>query len=175
MSAELISTLGLLLCLAPAVVHGVEVISPMLSRWVVNLVLPLFGPGLPHADTALTHDEQLAMLDAARAASPDGKRAAADDYVFLMLFEQRQGSLAFLSVAVGIVYALGLGLDARGPLHLVFGVMSILFALVNANHAGVPGLGRHPRVSRHGRNVGILFAPFWAASAAFNLMAFGGA
>ena len=40
MSAELVSTLGLLLCLAPAVVHGVEVISPMLSRWVVNLVLP---------------------------------------------------------------------------------------------------------------------------------------
>jgi len=31
-------------------VHGVEVISPMLSRWVVNLVLLFFGPGFPAAN-----------------------------------------------------------------------------------------------------------------------------
>ncbi len=175
MSPELVSTLGLLLCLAPAAVHGVEVVSPMLARWVVNYVLPIFGPGLPSANASLSHDEQLAMLDAARNASPKGKEAAADNYVFLILFEQRQGSLAFLSVAVGVVYGLGLGLDARAPLHLVFGVMSVMFALVNANHAGIPMLGRHPRVSPHGRNVGLMFAQFWAASAAFNLVAFGGA
>ena len=172
MSLSLLSTLGLLFCLAPAVVHGVEVVSPMLSRWVVNFVLPFFGPGLPHADTALSVEEQLTMLDAARAAGPTEKRRAVDDYVFLMLFEQRQGSLAFLAVAVGVVYALWLPVDARVPLHLVYGVMSTLFALVNANHAGIPGLGHHPRVSRRGRNVGILFAPFWAVSAAINLLSF---
>jgi hypothetical protein len=43
---------------------------------------------------------------------------------------------------------------------------------VNANHAGVPGLGHHPRVSRNGRNVGILFAPFWAAAAILNYIGF---
>jgi len=58
---------------------------------------------------------------------------------------------------------------------LLFGVLSLLFALVNANHAGIPELGEHPRVSRHGRNVGILFAPVWAVSAVLNLWAFAGA
>jgi len=172
MSLEVVSSLGLVLCFAPALVHGVEVISPMLSRWVVNVVLPFFGPGFPAAASALSYGEQLAMLDAARAAGPETKGAAADDYVFLLLFEQRQGSLAFLSVAVGAAYGLSLGYDDRAPLHLMFGVMSVLFALVNANHAGMPGLGHHPRVSRHGRNVGIVFSPFWAVSAAFNLRAF---
>lgn len=50
--------------------------------------------------------------------------------------------------------------------------MAASFALVNANHAGVPGLGYHPRVSRNGRNVGILFAPFWAATAVLNYIGF---
>ena len=172
MSDSLISTLGLLLCLAPGLVHGAELISPMLSRWVINGVLPFFGPGVPSASAALTHDEQLAMLDAARSAGPSGRDAASDDYVFLLLFEQRQGGIAFLSVVAGVLYGLTLGLDGRAPLHLMFVVMSVLFALVNANHAGVPGLGRHPRVSRHGRNVGILFAPFWGVAAALNGVAF---
>jgi len=175
MTTSLISTLGLLLCLAPAAVHGAELVSPMLSRWVIRFVLPFFGPGVPTAASALTVPEQLAMLDAARDAGPSGKEKAAEDYVFLMLFEQRQGALAFLAVAVGVVYALGLPLEARGPLHLVFGVMAALFALVNANHAGVPFLGRHPRVSRHGRNVGIVFAAFWAVAAGLNGLAFFGA
>ncbi|MFK7927048.1 MAG: hypothetical protein AB8H79_02580 [Myxococcota bacterium] len=48
----------------------------------------------------------------------------------------------------------------------------MLFALVNANHAGVPGLGHHPRVSRDGRNVGILFTPFWITAAVLNVLAF---
>lgn len=175
MSDPLISTLGLLLCLAPGLVHGAELVSPMLSRWVINYVLPFFGPGVPRGASSLTHAEQLAMLDAARVAGPEGKDAAADDYLFLMLFEQRQGGIAFLSVVVGVLYGLGLPPADRVALHLMFAVMSGLFALVNANHAGVPGLGRHPRVSRHGRHVGILFAPFWAVAAALNVLAFANA
>jgi hypothetical protein len=57
----------------------------------------------------------------------------------------------------------------------MFGVMAVLFMLVNANHAGLPLLGRHPRVSSAGRNVGIVFAPFWAAAAMLNWLAFTGA
>jgi hypothetical protein len=175
MTDSQLSTLGLLLCLAPGAVHGAELLSPMLSRWVVNYVLPFFGPGAPSAGTGLTRDEQLAMLDAARAAGPEAKDAAAQDYVFLLLFEQRQGGIAFLSVVAGVLYGLGLSLDARAPLHLVFAVMSVLFLIVNANHAGIPGLGSHPRVSRHGRHVGIVFAPFWAVAAALNVLAFASA
>lgn len=92
-----------------------------------------------------------------------------------MLFEGRQISLASWSVAATAVYGLTLGLEARAPLHFMFGLLSVLFALVNLNHAGLPGLGEHPRVSRNGRNVGILFGPFWAVSAGLNLVAFGGA
>ena len=65
--------------------------------------------------------------------------------------------------------------EARAPLHLMFGVLSVLFALVNFNHAGIPGLGEHPRVSRNGRNVGIAFGPVWTAAALFNVWAFMGA
>ena len=89
-----------------------------------------------------------------------------------MLFEQRQGALAFIAVAVGVLYGLTLPLADRHALHLVFCVMATLFALVNANHAGVPGLGHHPRVSRNGRNVGILFAPFWAVAAILTYIGF---
>ena len=175
MNDSLISTLGLLLCLAPGLVHAAEMVSPMLSRWVINVILPFFGPGLPRSATSLTYDEQIAMLDAAREAGPAGKDSAADDYIFVMLFEQRQGGIAFLSVMAGVVYGLGLSVDGRAPLHLMFGVMSVLFVLVNANHGGIPGLGHHPRVSRHGRNVGIVFAPFWTAAASLNLLAFANA
>ena len=173
MSDPLLSTLGLLLCLAPAAVHGVELVSPMLSRWVINFVLPFFGPGLPRADQSLSYDDQLTMLDAARKAGPAGRDAASEDYVFLMLFEQRQGGIAFLSVAAGAVYGLTLPVDERASLHLLFGVMSVLFALVNANQGGLPGLGHHPRVSKNGRNVGRVFAPFWLVAAALNVVGFG--
>jgi hypothetical protein len=175
MSPELISTLGLLLCVAPALVHAPEVLSPMLARWVTNWILPFFGPGLPNPRTALTRDEMLTMLDAARDAGPKGKEVTSSDYVFLMLFEGRQISLASWSVAATVVYGLTLGLEERAPLHFMFGVLSVLFALVNFNHAGIPGLGEHPRVSRHGRNVGILFGPIWVVSAVLNLWAFAGA
>lgn len=137
-----------------------------------NWILPFFGPGLPNPRTGLTRDEMLTMLDAARDAGPKGKEVTSSDYVFLMLFEGRQISLASWAVAAAAFYGLTLGLEARVPLHFLFTLLSIQFALVNFNHAGIPGLGEHPRVSRHGRNVGILFGPFWAVSAALNAWAF---
>lgn len=167
-----ISTIALLLCLAPGVVHGVEVAFPLLTRWIANYILPLLGPGLPSTAGSLTNDDQLTMLDAALDAAPDAKKTAASDYVFLMLFEQRQGALAFMSVAVGVVYGLTLTLVERHPLHLVFGVMAVLFTLVNANHAGIRFLGHHPKVTRHGRNVGIVFTSYWAVAAVLYLVAF---
>jgi hypothetical protein len=172
MSDTFISSLGLILCLAPALVHGVEILRPLWARWVVNWVLPLFAPGLPKPAVALTHDDQIAMLDAALNATPPHKAKAGADYVFLMLFEQRQGALAFIAVAAGIIYGLTLPLPERHALHLVFGIMAALFALVNANHAGIRGLGHHPKVSTNGRNVGIVFAPFWAVAALLNGWAF---
>jgi hypothetical protein len=138
----------------------------------VNWVLPFFAPGIPRPSRALTHDDQIAMLDAAVKAAPKDKSPAGADYIFLMLFEQRQGALAFIAVAAGVIYGLSLPLADRHALHLVFGVMAALFALVNANHAGVPLLGHHPRISRNGRNVGIVFAPFWAAAAVLNYLGF---
>ncbi len=44
--------------------------------------------------------------------------------------------------------------------------------LVNLNHAGIRFLGHHPRVTRHGRNVGILFAPIGALITVLNVLAF---
>jgi len=175
MSTSLISTLGLLLCLAPAAVHAVEIYRPLWARWVVNWVLPFFGLGLPHPSKALTHDDEIAMLDAALRAAPADKSPAGADYIFLMLFEQRQGALAFIAIAAGVFYGLTLPLADRHALHFVFGVMAALFTLVNANHAGIPGLGHHPRVSGNGRNVGIIFAPFWAAVTVLNYLGFVGA
>ncbi len=172
MSTTLASTLGLLLCLAPALVHAVEVFRPLWARWVVNWVLPVFALGLPRPTRALSHDDQVAMLDAALGAAPRDKAPAGADYIFLLLFEQRQGALAFIAVAAGVLYGLTLPLAERHALHLVFGIMAALFALVNANHAGIPGLGHHPRVSRNGRNVGILFAPFWAVAAVLNYLGY---
>jgi hypothetical protein len=175
MNIELISTVGMLICLAPAVVHGPEVFSPLLARLPVNWILPFFGPGLPNPRTSLSRDEMLTMLDAARDAAPEGKEVTARDYIFFALFESRQISLASWAVAAGVIYGLTLGVEARAPLHVMFGVLSILFALVNFNHAGIPGLGHHPRVSRNGRHVGIMFAPVWVIAAILNIWAFVGA
>jgi len=175
MSNTLVSNIGLLLCLAPAVVHAAEVSRPLWARWVVNWILPFFGPGLPRPSTALSATDQTAMLDAAMNAMPDEKAEVGKDYVFLMLFEQRQGALAFIAVAVGVIYGLALPLADRHALHVVFGVMAALFALVNANHAGVPLLGHHPKISRNGRHVGLVFAPFWAAATVLNALSFAAA
>ncbi|MFO7699773.1 MAG: hypothetical protein R6W79_04095 [Acidimicrobiia bacterium] len=171
-SKTVVSSIGLVLCMAPGLLHSVEVMFPMLSRWIVNYVLPLFGPALPRRAESLTYDEQITMLDAALEASPAEKKRAGSDYIFLVLFEQRQGSLAFLAVVVGALYGLTLSVAERQPLHLVFAVMAVLFALVNANHAGIPFLGHHPKVSRNGRNVGLVFAPFWTVAAVLNWLAF---
>ena len=71
MSDNTLSTIALLLCLAPGVLHAAEAAFPLLARWIVNYVLPFFGPGRPTKTGSLTNDEQLAMLDAAVDAAPD--------------------------------------------------------------------------------------------------------
>lgn len=173
MTENSISVLALALGLAPAILHSVEVAYPLLARWLANYVLPLFGPGLPKGSSEnLTSKDQIAMLDAALSAAPKAKRTAAEDYIFVMLFEQRQGSLAFLSVTAGAVYGMQLPLDDRAVLHLLLLVMSVMFMLVNANHAGIPFLGKHPKVSRNGRNVGIVLSVFWLAASVLNYLAF---
>lgn len=172
MPSSLASAIGLLMCLAPAVVHAAELVRPLWARWVVNWVLPFFGPGLPSARLALGPDDQMAMLDAAQAATPSGKERAGADYIFLLLFEQRQGALAFLALAVGILYALSLPLADRHALHLVFAIMAALFTLANANHAGIAFLGHHPRVSRNGRHVGVVFSLYWVVATILNFVGF---
>jgi hypothetical protein len=173
MSEIQISTLGLLLSIIPVTLHGIEVLFPMQSRMIVNWVLPLFGLTAPNGKTALTRDEQLTMLDAAIIASPKDKVTQAKDYIFLLLFEQRQGAIGFAAVAAGAIYGMNLELVARQPLHVVFGVVAVLMLLVNANQAGfLPFFGKHPRVSKHGRNVGIVFTPFWIVVALLNCLAF---
>lgn len=172
MTENSISTLALALCMLPGILHSLEVAFPMLARLIVNYVLPLFGPGLPRTKNQMTAAEQTAMLDAAIASAPEGKKTAAKDYIFLLLFEQRQNSLAFWSVIAVIIYGSQLPLDERSTLHFLLLVMSALFTLVNANHAGIPFLGHHPRVSRNGRNVGIMFAPIWLTSTVLNYLAY---
>lgn len=172
MTENSISTLALVLCAIPGILHSIEIIYPMLARLIVNYVLPLFEPGLPKAKNQMTALEQTAMLDAAIASMAEEKKTAAKDYIFLLLFEQRQNSLALLSVIACIVYGFQLPLDERATLHFLLLVMSALFTLVNANHAGIPFLGHHPKVSRNGRNVGIVFVPFWLASTVLNYLAF---
>lgn len=172
MNQETVSVIALLLSIVPFLVHGAEVAFPLLARWIVNYVLPFFGLSLPNRATALTAGDQITMLDAAIAVAPYEKKTAARDYIFILLFEQRQGAICFSAVAAGAVYGLTLSLVERHPLHFVFGVIAVLMTLVNANHAGIPLLGDHPKVSRHGRNVGIVFVPFWALVAVLNWSAF---
>lgn len=168
-----ISTLGLALSIIPVTLHGIEVLFPMYARLIVNWVLPFFGLKTPNSETALTKEEQLTMLDAAVDASPKEKMTNAKDYIFLLLFEQRQGAVGFIAVAVAAVYGMGLELAARQPLHLLFLVVAVLMMLANANQAGFfPFFGKHPRISRHGRNVGIVFTPFWLVVALLNWLAF---
>lgn len=171
MTDNQISIVALSLCLVPGVLRSFEVVFPIFARWIVNYVLPFFKPGLPKANERLTPTEQLGMLDSAIASVPDAKKTAAKDYIFLVLFEQRQNSLVLLSLIAGIIYGFQLPLEERATLHFLGLVMSILFMLVNANHAGIPFLGSHPRVSRNGVNVGIVFVPFWLAGTILNYLA----
>ncbi|MEN8983268.1 MAG: hypothetical protein ABF255_13990 [Planktotalea arctica] len=85
-------------------------------------------------------------MDAALAAAPHGKKRAGEDYVFLLLFEQRQGAICFAAAAAGAVYGLTLGIVKREALHFVFGVIAVLMTLVNANQAGLPFFGNHPKI-----------------------------
>ena len=173
MSEIQISTLGLALSIIPVTLHGIEVLFPLQSRMIVNWVLPFFGLKSPISKIALTKDEQLTMLDAALSASPKEKNNNAKDYIFLLLFEQRQGAIGFIAIAVGAIYGMGIELVLRQPLHLLFGVVAVLMMLANANQARfLPFFGKHPRVSKHGRNVGIVFTPFWLVVALLNLSAF---
>lgn len=167
-----ISNLALILLLVPVLVHGIEVLWPMQSRFIVNFVLPFFGFKLPNSATALTYADQQTMLDAARDAAPEGKKTAAEDYIFLMLFEERQGAIGFIAAAVGAIYGLSLGLADRDAIHLIFGVISVLMMLANANQIGLPFFGNHPKVSPNGRNVGYVFVPFWAVATLLNGLGF---
>lgn len=168
-----ISNLAMALSIIPVTLHGIEVLFPMQARMIVNWVLPLFGLKAPNSKIALTQDEQLNLLDTALSAAPKDKMTNAKDYLFLLLFEQRQGAIGFTAVAVGAIYGMGLELAARQPLHLLFGVVAVLMMLVNANQAGfLPFFGKHPRVSTNGRNVGIVFTPFWLVVAILNWLSF---
>lgn len=162
MSESQISILAMALSVVPVALHGIEVFFPMRARWIANWVLPFFGLRIPGSTTALSHDEQLRMLDAALDAAPAEKATNARDYIFLLLFEQRQGAIGFTAVAVGAFYGMGLQFAERQPLHLVLGIVAVLMMLVNANQAGIlPFFGKHPRVSGHGKNVGLVCTPFW--------------
>lgn len=172
MSENSISTIALALCSVPAVVHFVELIKPTWVKYLVNWVLSLFAPALPDKKQFITEKDQLDMLDAALAAAPDEKKTSAKDYIFILFFEQRQGALAFTSFMVGAIAAMNLPLEGRHPWHLMFLVMSVLFTLVNANHAGFMPFGHHPRVSRNGKHVGIVFSVFWTVSSMLNYLAF---
>lgn len=172
MSENSISTIALVLCTIPGILHIVEVAFPIWARWIINYVLPLFAPGLPKAKNYMDEKKQLGILDAGIASVPEDQKTAAKDYIFYLLFVQRQNSLALLAIIAAIIYAFQLPLEERALLHFLLIPMSALFALVNANHAGIPFLGNHPRVSRNGRNVGIAFTPFWIASTILNYLAF---
>lgn len=50
--------------------------------------------------------------------------------------------------------------------------IAVLMMLANANHAGIPFLGNHPKVSQIDKNAGIMFAPFWLVVAVLNSLAF---
>ena len=61
----LLSNIGLILCIVPVTLHGIEAFFPMQARWITNWVLPFFGAMLPNRDKFLTYDEQIKMLDSA--------------------------------------------------------------------------------------------------------------
>lgn len=167
-----ISSLGLVLLIVPVIVHGIEVLYPTQARWVVNWVLPFFAPMLPNRSSSLQLDEQMAMMEAAIEAAPADKKRAGQDYVFLLMFEQRQGAIGFAAAALGAFYGLTLGIEDRDALHLVFGAIAILMTLVNANQAGLPIFGHHPKISTNGRHVGFVFTPFWTVATGLNWLGF---
>ena len=105
------SNIGLILTAIPVLVHGSEALFPMTARFVANLIFPFFGLKLP-TDPALylTLDDQTKMLESAISAAPSDKWTTAADYVFMLTFEQRQGSAGFWATLIGALYALTLPL-----------------------------------------------------------------
>jgi len=170
-----LSSLGLILLIVPFFVHGIEVLYPTQARWVVNWVLPFFRPGLPSPSKSLRLDDQVSFWDAALETAPVEKKRAFEDYASVLMFEQRQGAICFAAVAAAAVYGLTLGLADRDGLHFLFGIVSVLMMLVNANQAGLPVFGNHPRVSTNGKHVGFVFTPFWAVAAVANWIGFSAA
>jgi hypothetical protein len=111
----------------------------MQVRWVVNLVFPPFGLQMPvPGPLRLTYTDQVAMLEAAIEAAPSEKWNTAADYVFLITFEQRQGSIGFVACLAAAVYGAFLPVQERHPLHLIFGVIALGMTVINLNHAGFP-------------------------------------
>lgn len=168
------SNVGLALTAIPILVHGPEVLFPFAARFVASLILPLFGPGLPDPKSFLTFEDQSKMLEAAIEAAPSDKWKTAADYVFILTFEQRQGSAGFWATFVGAMYGLTLPFAQRHPIHMLLMALDVLMTAGNANHAGIPFLGYNPMVTSNARNLGILFVPFWILNFYFNYMAFVG-
>lgn len=168
------SNVGLALTAIPVLVHGAEVLFPMAARYVANLILPFMGPYLPEPDTFLTAEDQTKMLEAAIQAAPAEKWKTAADYIFILTFEQRQGSAGFAATLLGSLYASTLPFSQRHPIHALLMALDVFMVISNANHAGIPFLGYNPMVTNNGRNLGILFAPYWLLNLYFNYMAFVG-
>eukprot|EP00977_Amphora_coffeiformis_P007137 scaffold1555_cov173-Amphora_coffeaeformis.AAC.17 len=167
------SNIGLGLTVIPLLVHGSETMFPMTARYVANLVFPFMGLYLPEPSTFLTLEDQSTMLDQAIQAAPSEKWKTAADYIFMLTFEQRQGSSLFWATCLGAMYALTLPVGQRHPIHMLLMVLDVLMTIGNANHAGVPFLGYNPMVTSNARNLGIAFAPFWLINFFFNYVAFG--
>lgn len=172
MSLAFHSNVALGLTAIPILVHGTEWIFPMTARYVANLVFPLMGLYVPESSTFLTLQDQTTMLDAAIQAAPSEKWKTAADYIFMLTFEQRQGSSLFWATLVGSVYAWTLPLAQRHPIHVLLMALDVLMTMGNANHAGIPFLGYNPMVTTNARNLGIAFAPFWIMNFYFNYVAF---
>jgi len=167
----LYSNLGLICCFIPVTLHGPEVFFPLKgSRFVTDYVLPFFVGELP-SQFLLPTDQERALESVINTFPADSWKNAAN-YLFLLIFEQKQGAVGFIAAASGSIYASTLPLSQRHPIHFIFLIMSIFMILANANHAGLTFLGEHPFVSPAGRNVGLIFVPFWLFSAVCNYFAF---
>ena len=170
------SNVGLSLTAIPLLVHGTEALFPMTARFVANLIFPLFGFQLPtDASLYLTLEDQEKMLESAISAAPSEKWSTAADYIFVLTFEQRQGSAGFWATFLGSVYAMSLPFSQRHPVHMLLMVLDVFMTIGNLNHAtGFSLLGYNPMVTTNARNLGIAFAPFWMLNFYFNYMAFQG-
>jgi len=173
-----VSAIGLIFSSIPITVHGPEVLFPSYVRFIAN-IFPAFSarPFPVSPDEWIAYEDGIKMLSAAKAALCPRKGACpkaetAEDYVFILGFEQRQAACLHVVSAVAALYASGLPLAQRHPLHLIFFLAAVIMAAVNLNQAGVMPFGSHPFVSSGGRNLGLAFGPFWIAAAIFNFKGF---